>query len=365
MDLLLVAPKWLSSAWYIIQAILVLLFMVTVHEFGHFVAGKKLGFKINEFAIGFGPAIFKRKMKGGEDFSLRIFPLGGYCAFEGEDEESDNSNSFEKQAPWKRIIVLVAGAFMNFITTLLIVILTYSIAGQYVFQVGEVLPNAPNESMESQYILQENDIVLKINNKDILLTTDLTDALNKAKKNPNEPITVKIIRNNEKQKVQVYLRDYINNGVDEKGNQVSIVSNGLGVIQSATIHRFNIFESIANSAKYCVKMAGQVLSVIGQLFTGKTPITEMGGPVTTITVTVEMASYGFRQLLEILALIGVNLAVFNLLPIPALDGSKVVFTVIEWIRGKPINKKVESVIHFCGFIFLIGFAILVDLLKVL
>ena len=105
--------------------------MITVHEFGHYIAGKKLGFKITEFSIGFGPALFKKKLKSGEDFSLRAIPLGGYCAFLGEGEsESEDAMSFDKQAPWKRIIVLIAGAFMNFLTTLVIVVLTFGISGQ-------------------------------------------------------------------------------------------------------------------------------------------------------------------------------------------------------------------------------------------
>lgn len=364
-DILLVAPKWLSTTWSVIQAILVLLFMVTIHEFGHYMAGKKLGFKINEFAIGFGPAIFKRKMKGGEDFSLRIFPLGGFCAFEGEDEESSSDKSFEKQKPWKRIIVLVAGAFMNFVVTLLIVILTYTISGQYVFQVGGVLENAPTESAPIEYMLQKDDIILKVNGKNIVLSSDLTNAIKKAEETPDKLVNVEVLRGGERQEVKVKIRNYVVDTKDENGNVVTVENQGFGILQSATIYRFGFFQSIGNAFIYCFKMAGEVLGILGQLFTGKLALSSLGGPITTITITAEMASYGFRQLLEIVALIGVNLAVFNLLPIPALDGSKIVFTVIEWIRGKPINRKVENIIHFCGFIFLIGFAILVDLLKVL
>jgi regulator of sigma E protease len=126
--------------------------------------------------------------------------------------------------------------------------------------------------------------------------------------------------------------------------------------------RFGFFNSLGNAFKYSGKLGGMVLRSFGELLTGKMSITGMGGPVTTITVTSQAALSGLFSFLNVAGLIGVNLAVFNLLPIPALDGSKVVFCIVEWIRGKPINRKVETMIHFIGIIFLFGFAILVDVL---
>lgn len=355
----------LSSFLYALEAIAVLLFMVTIHEFGHYVAGKKLGFKINEFAIGFGPAIFKRNMKSGELFSVRALPLGGYCAFEGEDEESDSDKAFEKQASWKRMIVLLAGAFMNFFVTVLIVILTYSVSGQYVFSVGKVLPNDVGETTSQEYILQENDIILAVNGYEIYMPSELTNALSIASKTPDVPISIEIVRNGERMTVEAKIRDYVLSYTDDDGNDVETHATGLGILQSSSLYKFGFFESVKRANVYCFKMAGEVLSVIGQLFTGKLSLDSLSGPVSTITITAEIASYGFRQLLEIITLIGVNLAVFNLLPIPALDGCKVLFTVIEWIRGKAIDKKIEGIVNFAGFVFLIGFAILVDLIKVI
>ena len=127
--------------------------------------------------------------------------------------------------------------------------------------------------------------------------------------------------------------------------------------------KFGFFETLGRSFVYSFKIAGSAFRVLGELLTGRIGIRSFGGPVSTIKVTSQAVSGGFRYFLEISALIGVNLAVFNLLPIPALDGSKVVFTVIEWIRGKPISRKVEAIIHAAGFIFLLGFAILVDILQ--
>ena len=118
------------SFFAIIIAIVILLIMITVHEFGHYVAGKIFKFKINEFAIGMGPAIFKRTRKNGEIFSIRVFPLGGYCAFEGEDENNDNPNAFNNKKPWQRIIVLIAGALMNFLLALLVIVVMFSCYGK-------------------------------------------------------------------------------------------------------------------------------------------------------------------------------------------------------------------------------------------
>jgi regulator of sigma E protease len=123
------------------------------------------------------------------------------------------------------------------------------------------------------------------------------------------------------------------------------------------------FETIGNSFAYSVKIGGTILRSLGELFTGKLGINSMGGPVTTIKVTSEAASSSWMSFFNITAFIGVNLAVFNLLPIPALDGCKVIFCLIEWIRKKPVNRKVETWIHFIGIIFLLGFAVLVDLLQ--
>ena len=135
------------------------------------------------------------------------------------------------------------------------------------------------------------------------------------------------------------------------------------MVASAAYKGFGFFETIGRSFVYSFQIGGTIFKVLGQLFTGGLGLSAFGGPITTIRLTSEIASRGLQSFLEIAAYIGVNLAVFNLLPIPALDGSKIVFTVIEWIRGKPINRKVEAVIHAVGFVLLIGFAILVDLLQ--
>ena len=363
MNNLLSITSIFSSVWNIVIAILVLMFMVTVHEFGHYIAGKKLGFKINEFSVGFGPAIFKKKVKSGEYFSLRVIPLGGYCAFEGEDEDSPSDEAFDRQKPWKRIIVLAAGAFMNIVVTILIVILTFAIGGQYMMNVHTVLPQADDEVISAEYMLQEGDVMMSINGTEIYLGDEISVELAKAKENNESTVLVEVLRNGEREEVTVKLRNYVTSGVDANGEKVEVKQYGMGILQSSELVRFGFFEAIVRGFVYCFSMAGAVLGAFGQLITGQIPLSQLGGPITTITMTAEFAANGLRALIEIIAMIGINLAVFNLLPLPALDGSKIVFTSIEWVRGKPINRNVETMIHFVGLIFLFAFAIFVDVIK--
>lgn len=368
------------SILYILLAILVLLFMVTVHELGHYVSGKLLGFRINEFAIGMGPAIFSRTRKNGEKFSIRVLPLGGFCAFDGEDEEASDPACFNNQKPWKRIIVLVSGAFMNFLVAMLIIINIFLFAGMYFPKINMLLPDFSTTDQVTSP-LQAGDIIFEINGRDMYLSNDMSVALASVKEDEKFDITV--VRNGEiitikdvvKRAYSAYqvdaetgefVRDEDGNYVlahDDSGNLIE--SYGLGIYQGYESFKFGFFETLGRSFVYAFRMAGVILSTLGQLITGGLGLKDIGGPITTITMTAEIARSGLRNFLDIVALIGVNLAVFNLLPIPALDGSRVVFTVIEWIRGKPINRKVEAIINAVGLVLLLGFVIVADIYQLI
>ena len=401
----------MQSLGGILLAVLILLVMVTIHEFGHYVAGKLLNFKINEFSVGFGPALFKkRSKKTGELFALRAVPLGGYCAFDGEDDGEDDEEStakekniepfedhepiekaveivesqsaekqettgagtsvseeeypepqgvrFNDQPPWKRIIVLVAGATMNYLLALLLIIAMFAGFGQPLYQVVE-----PREREDGTfgYLAPEyevGDVIERVNGEYVYLITDYMDAL--TGKKAGDVVEIGVIRGGERVTIEVTLT------ADASFRNMSDTSRLLGVLGLDGLRTVNVrngfFATIGRSFAYSWKIGGPVLRSLGELLTGKLSMDAMGGPVTTITVTAQAAASGMIQFLNISALIGVNLAVFNLLPVPALDGSKVVFCLIEWIRKKPINRKVETMIHFIGIIFLFGFAILVDLL---
>ena len=354
----------------VLLAILILLVMITVHEFGHYLAGKALKFKINEFAIGFGPRLFKRtSKKTGEIFSIRALPLGGFCGFEGEDEASDDDGAFTKKAPWKRIIVLISGPLANYLVALLLIIISMLAFGQPVFKVGGVVAPEENSEIYAEYSLKEDDLILKANGQGVYLVTDLMTALNG--KNKDDKVSFTVYRDGREQDIQVMMRTDCK---FENSSQTDGVWHalGIGTVEregklywnlSSVNYRFSFFPALGRSFVYSGRIAGTIFKVLGELLTGKLGLSAMGGPVTTIKLTSQIASQSMQNFLEIAAYIGVNLAVFNLLPIPALDGSKVVFCLIEWIFRKPVPRKIEAIIHAVGFILILGFAVLVDILQ--
>lgn len=365
---LLSVSSVMNTVWAVLLAILILLVMITVHEFGHYIAGKALKFKINEFAIGFGPKLFKRtSIKSGEAFSVRIFPLGGFCAFDGEDEEGENADSFNNKAPWKRIIVLIAGPLMNYLLALLLIIVAFFAFGQMVFKVSVV---APAEQSYAEYALSDGDLIFEVEGRGIYLTTDLMTALKG--KSEGDVVEMDILRDGKRETVQIKMRsDCDFSSSEDTGKLWNAL--GIGTYQgsdgssywgvSVESYRFGFFETIGRSFVYSWRIAGTIFKVLGELLTGHIGLSSMGGPVTTIKLTSQIASQSVQNFFEIAAYIGVNLAVFNLLPIPALDGSKVVFCLIEWIFRKPVPRKIEAIIHAVGFVLILGFAVLVDILQ--
>ncbi len=411
----------LLSVWgtigSVLLAVLILLVMITVHEFGHWLAGKILKFKINEFSIGFGPAIFKHKNKKTDEvFAVRVIPLGGYCAFDGEDgleeetpadgtpvfeeefpretaaeaqvsektepaaapaepvgqAEKPRGGKFNEKKPWQRIIVLVAGALMNYLLALFLIVVCFFAYGQ---TMAGVYKAEASKEFAAEYSLKEGDLFLQAEGKNLYLSTDLASALNGKKKWDLVSLRISRIvvdeesgeRNRQEMTVEIQLRRDVNvrnsADLDDVWQALGIAfEDGVAQVGSGS-YRFGFFETLGRSFVYSFKIAGSIFKVIGELLTGNLGISALGGPITTIKMTSQVASHSFRNFLEIAGFIGVNLAVFNLLPIPALDGSKVVFTVIEWIRGKPISRKVEAVIHAVGFVLLLGFAVLVDILQ--
>ena len=413
---------------YILLALVVLLVMITVHEFGHYCAGKVLGFKINEFAIGFGPAIFKRKKKDGEQFSIRALPLGGFCAFEGEDEEGkDNPEAFNNKPAWKRVIVLVAGVTFNFLFGVLASVI-------YLFVTGYSTPKITNTLNSAQVTgsgLQRNDIVLEVNGKKVEAYRSFNEMISKYKE--GETFTLTIDRNGQiidvvssKQKYDsfyfVSASGYLSGKLfDESGNAISVETfeneiirtltstetaenagsgaaisgyitslckdvNGthytsndvetflndgvityaksgvsLGVVITNIEQKYSFFECVGKAWPFSFYMCELIIDSLVGLFTGAVAVSEAGGTVTAIAQIAEISSYGLSYFLLLLPLLAMNLAVFNILPIPALDGARVVFVLIEMIFRKPVNRKVEAWIHTIGLFLLLGLVVFLDI----
>jgi len=347
----------LTKIGYILLALLALMVMIVIHEAGHYTAGKLLKFKINEFAIGFGPAIFKYKKKNGEIFSIRPIPLGGFCAFEGEDKESDVTveGAFNNQAPWKRIIVLLAGVTFNFISALLILTITFATYGYTLPQVNEV-----NSISKEGYVqsLKEGDIILKINNKNIYTMTSF-NIKSIVEDIDGDDTTALVIRDGKKQTINIKIGTF----TDTDGNEY----RGLGIISGAVLYRLNVWEAFVRAIVYIFQLFILTFQTIGKIFTGALSVQgSIGGPITTIsTMSQVFMDNGFHGVMLMFGMISASIALMNSLPIPALDGSRIVFTIIEWIRKKPIKRKTEAIIHTVGLIVLFGLTIVCDLLNLI
>ncbi len=403
---------------YLLLALMILLVMVTIHEFGHYIAGKILHFKINEFSIGFGKSLFSHtSKKTGEVFSIRLIPLGGYCAFEGEEGESEVKGAFNKMAPWKRIIVLFFGGFFNILSGIIFSIILLCSTGYDIPKVYTVdsIPvvisssvsewqstdkivdingvsveySAPeylsysikeySESVNAQassyqvkyyrgnsyYIatvnvefkantgLQEGDVIWKVNGTSVDFTHNNT-LQSLLQNSEGNTATLSIKRDGKWHDVEVELFDY---GVGKNASKV------VGITSEA--YKFSFGEALIRAVPFTFGLAYKVLESLWQLITGQLGLSAVGGPITTITTMATYTQNNFASFFILLPLIAVNLGVFNLLPIPALDGSKIVFTTIEWIRKKPINPKVENAIHNIGFIVLMGLVIIADIYHLL
>ena len=415
---------------YILVAILILLVLITVHELGHYLAGKLLKFKINEFSIGFGKAIYKKEMKSGELFAIRVVPLGGYCAFEGEDEDNPSPGAFNNQKPWKRMIVLAAGVTFNFIFGVITAAIYLMIAGYSVpvvsffapsmtdspFKVGDrivavegvtieayrnfssltskyaeneefsvtverlvdgkyeivVLDNVKKVKNNAFYFASKMSIDKKIyknvNDQPVEVSLDefneflLTLAVTKDEKGKyNKPIlnseTVKFYKAKEMTENDEYTNEELYNlvGVAISGDGVS-----LGFVNSHESMKYGFFESLLKAWPFCFYLAITILSALAGIFTGATGLAELGGTITAIGQMAEVASWGFSQFLLLFPLLSVNLALFNFLPIPALDGARTLFVGAEAVIGRPINRKVEGWIHTIGLFVLFGLVIFLD-----
>ena len=406
-----------TNILYIFLAVVILLVMVVIHEFGHYTAGKLLDFKITEFSVGFGPKIFQKRKKNGELFSLRAIPLGGYCAFDGEDEEDEEEedenetddsarnvnpinaatpfegiennekkeqntaenkrsrsladkmgegDSFNAQKPWKRIVVLLSGALFNLLSAVIFSIIYISVIGYASPSVLEVTPNGSgyyNELRGASIIgADENgnpiygddgDEILAVNGKKISVLRTFEDLVAKVKL--GETVTFTVLRDGQTLDVDVS-KQVIQ---PQDGDKYE----GFGFVSMRSYKKVGFGSALLYSVPFTGKMSWTILGTFGKLITGQLSITSLSGPVGTITQIADLSRENWRNILILLPLIASNLAVFNLLPIPALDGSKVVFTLIEWIRKKPINRKIENIIHLIGIAFIFALVIIVDLIR--
>lgn len=335
---------------YILLAILCFGVMVAIHEFGHFFTAKLLGVKVNEFAIGMGPAVFSKK-KGETQYSLRAFPIGGYCAMEGEDEETGDPRAFAIQKWWKKFIILAAGSFMNFVLGLIIVLLLYS--GVSAVRAPVITELADGFSLAGETGLMEGDRILSVDGHRILMYSDVLTFLNR---NDGTGMDLVVLRNGEKVRLNdlpMERFEYVYQGE---------TYTGFGLIFNQ-IEELGLFGRIELAAAQTADFVRLVWLGLCDLVTGQVGIRDMSGVIGIVDavgdmgVASESVLEGLLNVLNFVAFVSVNLAVMNMLPIPALDGGRIFFLIINGIvylfSRKSIPAKYEGYVHTAGFMLLI------------
>ena len=340
---------------YILLAILVFSVLIVVHELGHFLAAKACGVQVNEFSIFMGPKLLQ--FKGKETlYTLRLVPMGGFCAMEGEDEESGNPRAFTAAKWWKRMIILVAGSFMNFVAGLLVVFCLYGNAEAFVAPVfTDFFDGCPYASEEG---FQTGDRIYSIDGNRVYLYSDVDMFLSR---NAEQVYDFVVIRDGEK----VVLNDFELKRIEYEGEPTPMYGFYFGT-EEATFGA-----KLKNTWYHGIDFARLVWIGLGDLVSGRAGVQDMSGPVGIVSVisdtgnAAESTAAGVENVLYLGAFIAINLAVMNMLPIPALDGGRVFFllitTAVQAVTKKKINPKYEGYIHAAGMVLLLGIMALITL----
>lgn len=334
---------------YILAAVLLFGFLIFIHELGHFMTAKACNVRVNEFALGMGPALWQ-KQKGETTYSLRAFPVGGYCAMEGEEEDSEDPRALNHQGFWAKLLIFVAGAAMNFLTGLLIVLVLYS--GAKAFYMPTIMGFADGCPLQGD--LQVGDTLYAIDGERVYVYSDVSLLFSL---NQTDIFDLTVLRDGER----VTLRDFPmerNTYIDQAGNSYT----GYGLYFGAEEATFG--SRLGYSWRNTMDFVRMVRMSLKMLLTGEAGVKDLSGPVGIVSTITEVGqqSGSFRVALENIAyfgaLIAVNIAVMNLLPLPALDGGKIFFLVINAIAmalfRKQIPAKYENAIHFAGLVLLLG-----------
>ena len=316
----------------IIEALLLLSVLVMIHELGHYTAGRLLGFTIVEYAVGMGPKLFGFKRKGIE-YNVRALPLGGMCRFYGEDEGVLDERCFNAQKAWKRFIVILSGPLMNFVLAFvlaMILLLGWGVSDETKVLVQGVGENSPAKAAG----VEIGDQFLTVDGKPVESMETLIDAVRAA--NPDSMEAVILRDGQERTLVLSGLYDA------EAG------ANMMGVTIAYGTKRVGLGFAIRESAAYCWEMAGLVFKSLGMLFSGEAGLKDMAGPVGIVQILGEATVSGWYTVLSLCVMLSVNLGIVNLFPIPALDGGRILFILIEWVRGKPVPPEKEGMVHLVG-----------------
>lgn len=329
---------------YILIAILVFGFMIFVHELGHFIFAKKFGVAITEFSLGMGPKILSHTGKDGIAYSLRALPIGGFVAMVGEDEESDDPNSFEKKPAWQRFIIIAAGAFMNILTGILVMTcLTVSTPRYGTTVIGQFADNATSNASG----LMVGDEIKKIGNTSVHTANELSYEI---MRNGYKPVRVTVLRNGETITID-----------NVEFPQTSSQGVVFGAMDFYVYGEDRTFSTVVKNSFYsCKSTVKMIWDSLYDLITGRYGIEQVSGPIGVTGVITDAAKTSAYSFFYLIVVISMNLGIFNLLPIPALDGGSLLFLLIEMIFRKPVPRKIEGAIRSAGFALLMLLVIFVS-----
>ena len=342
---------------YILAALLIFGILIAVHEWGHYIAARICGVTVHEFSIGMGPKLYQREKKGCL-YTLRALPIGGYCALEGEEDESDDPHSLNNQGFWKKTFIFAAGALMNFLVGFLVILILYANAAA--FRTAEITgfyDGCPYEGFDG---LQQGDILYSIDGHRIYLFSDISLFFSRGN---GQTFDLVVLRDGEK----VELKDFPMVPIDyteEDGTTFTGYGLKLAGVEEATV-----WAKLRVSWYNAIDFVRIIWLSLGDLFTGAAGMEDLSGPVGIVSTISEVGEQSATVLDAVYniaylgALIAVNLAVMNLLPIPALDGCKIFFLVVNAVAmllfRRQIPAKYENYIHAAGFFLLMGLMLVV------
>lgn len=332
----------MTTVGYIIVALLVFGLMIFIHELGHFLVARACGVCVHEFSMGMGPKIFGWKGKKGTSYNLRLFPLGGFVSMKGEDEAAEGEDSFSQKRPWQKFLIVAAGASMNILLALLLmlmlVLLTPNLASTVVYSFGD--------GATSSAWLQSGDRIVEVNGSK---THTGNEVVYEIAHDGYKPVDLVVVRGGQTLTLSgVVFPTQISSGMVYGKMDFVVYAEAKNI---GTVLKHTFFRSLST-----VKMIWEsLLDLVG----GRVGMEAVSGPVGVTTAISDAAKSGFTQLLYLVCVLSMNLGVFNLLPLPALDGGRLVFILWEMIAGKPVNPKYEGMVHFIGILVLFGLMILI------
>lgn len=322
----------------LLVAILVFLVVILFHEGGHFSAAKSVGIRVNEFSVGMGPALWQKE-KGETTYSLRAIPLGGYCAMEGEEEDSDAAGSFRAAKPWQRFLTVLAGPVMNLVVAYVCFALFIGMTGMPQPVIESVVPGSPAEVAG----FAVDDRVIAIDQKPIKTADELSKMIAAAGANSGT-LSVTVERGDVRENITV--KPDVKDGQGSIGIRMQTIKDPLGAIVAGWTMLWTTFASL--------------FDIIGRLISGAISMNALSGPIGVVSMIGQAAQKSFADVLFLTGYISVNLAFFNLIPIPALDGFTLLLILLEKLRGKPLKDTTEARIKIAGFAILMGLILFVS-----